>query len=122
MLLKRAVRRADARNIDRVIRYWLGTSRDEIGPRYSELWFTASGEQQAELDAAICCKFLQLLERAESGKLDTWSRTPRGAVSLILLLDQISRHAYRHRQRTQVHAPDSSHAIDPALTHTPLPL
>jgi len=55
-------------------------------------WFTASDA----FDAALRQRFAALYERARAGKLDDWVKTPRGALSLTLLLDQIPRNIFRN--------------------------
>jgi uncharacterized protein (DUF924 family) len=60
----------------------------ELGPPD---WFGA-GEK---LDPIVRSRFGDLHEQAVSGALDDWSQTPLGRLSLIIVLDQFSRHIHR---------------------------
>lgn len=55
------------------------------------LWFV----QNDEVDRKIRNHYQAVLEQAAKGELEEWKKTPRGYLSLILLLDQFSRHIYR---------------------------
>jgi uncharacterized protein (DUF924 family) len=54
-------------------------------------WF----EKSAEFDAS-CGRFADALRQAKSGALDHWAATPRGALALIVLLDQFPRNLHRN--------------------------
>jgi uncharacterized protein (DUF924 family) len=54
-------------------------------------WF----EKSANFDAS-CGRFADALLNAKSGKFDHWAETPRGALALIVLLDQFSRNLHRN--------------------------
>jgi uncharacterized protein (DUF924 family) len=54
-------------------------------------WF----EKTAEFDAA-CTRFGDALYDAKAGAFDHWTETPRGALALIILLDQFSRNLHRN--------------------------
>ena len=59
-------------------------------------WFTEPGSPaRAAADAAVNGRFAETLARAERGELDHWLETPEGALALILVLDQFSRHVRR---------------------------
>jgi tRNA(Ile)-lysidine synthetase-like protein len=67
------------------------------------LWFTAdSSPTQHQIDQRLAERFGATLDRAEQ-QLDQvaseWCVTALGYLALILLLDQCSRHVYRHRLR-----------------------
>lgn len=52
---------------------------------------------QRRVDDAITEKFAATLREAESGGLDGWrAASPSSAVALVILLDQFTRHVYRH--------------------------
>jgi len=53
-------------------------------------WF----EPTAEFDAK-CTRFTAAIRHARSGHLDHWAFTPKGALALIVLLDQLSRNVFR---------------------------
>jgi len=64
------------------------------------LWFgTDSAETQAEWDEEIRRRFLDSIEQAARGELDTWADGPRRRLSLILLLDQFPRNVFRGTAR-----------------------
>ncbi len=69
---------------DSVLTFWL----DEIGPAR---WY----EQDAALDAMILERFAPLWRRAQGDGLDDWSETPRGALALLIVLDQFPRNMFR---------------------------
>ncbi len=60
----------------------------ECGP---ERWF----EKDAALDGEIRARFGALNRAACAGLLDAWTETPRGALALIVLIDQFSRNIHR---------------------------
>lgn len=70
--------------IDKVLTFWI----DEIGP---DGWYKGSDE----LDTLIRREFGGLHALAANGMLNGWSATPRGALALIILLDQFSRNMFR---------------------------
>ena len=65
-------------------------------PKMVHRWFTEPGSPaRAAADAAVNGRFAETLARAERGELDHWLETPEGALALILVLDQFSRHVRR---------------------------
>ena len=77
---------SDSRAAD-VIAFWR-----EAGPAR---WFA----RDAELDREIQSRFQALHTEAAAGRLDAWAGTSDGALALLLLLDQFSRHLYRGSAR-----------------------
>jgi uncharacterized protein (DUF924 family) len=69
-----------------VLSFWFG---DDLGCCRS-VWFDAD----AAFDAA-CTRFSETRDAAKRGALDHWTDTPRGALALIILLDQVSRNLHR---------------------------
>lgn len=55
-------------------------------------WFTKS----AAFDGAISVRFRDTLAAARGGAYDHWAETPRGALGLVILLDQFSRNLHRN--------------------------
>jgi uncharacterized protein (DUF924 family) len=55
------------------------------------LWF----EEDATFDAACLDRLGGLAEDAAAGRLDAWAATPRGALALVILLDQVPRNLHR---------------------------
>ena len=70
--------------ITAVLDFWL----DEIGP---ERWFRGG----PEVDAAVHDRFGDLSARAVAGGFDRWPETARGALALLILLDQFPRNLHR---------------------------
>ena len=58
--------------------------------RQRKHWF----EPTAEFDAK-CTRFTAAIRHARSRHLDHWAFTPKGALALIVLLDQLSRNVFR---------------------------
>lgn len=77
---------ADIRPRD-VLDFWFAA-----GP---EKWFTKSDA----FDAEIRHSFAALHDEAASGRHDGWADEPRGALALILVLDQFSRNLWRNDHR-----------------------
>ena len=46
-------------------------------------------------DAEVCARLGKAVERAFAGTLDHWAAEPRGALALVILLDQAPRNIYR---------------------------
>ncbi|MBV8574013.1 MAG: DUF924 domain-containing protein [Acetobacteraceae bacterium] len=72
---------------DDVLAFWFAD-----GPaRYRDAWFDAT----PEFDAGCAARFGNALRDARSGALDHWAEEPRGALALVVLLDQLSRNIHR---------------------------
>jgi uncharacterized protein (DUF924 family) len=57
----------------------------------TQRWFAGG----PAFDAVLAERFEPLLARAEAGGLESWDRTPRGALARVLVLDQLSRNLRR---------------------------
>jgi uncharacterized protein (DUF924 family) len=57
----------------------------------SDRWFT----RNAAFDGALAVRFGAALKEARLGAFDHWGETPEGALSLVILLDQVSRNIHR---------------------------
>lgn len=77
---------ADAR-IDELLRSWFDGDRRR--------WFT----HDPAFDTDLRDRFGTLHAQATAGALDSWAAMPRGALALVLLLDQLSRNLYRDDPR-----------------------
>jgi uncharacterized protein (DUF924 family) len=80
-----------------VLDYWIG-ALDEDGqaaPDKRARWW----RKDPALDAEIAQRFGAEIERAARGEIDAWAHTPRGRVALVVLLDQLSRNAFRGTAR-----------------------
>ena len=69
-----------------ILSFWFPTE-DKV-PKF---WFN----ETQEFDNLIKEKYHQLLIAAENHTLNNWKATPEGHLSLIIILDQFSRHIYR---------------------------
>lgn len=79
------------KKIDEILSFWF---RSEDEPGYGEFrkeWFSA----KPELDREVRERFLETYARARAGGLDRWQKHPRGALALVILLDQFSRNMFR---------------------------
>jgi uncharacterized protein (DUF924 family) len=71
-------------------------------PEILDFWFESdAAEHRAKWfvkDAAfdgLCARFTAAIRDARAGRFDFWAATPRGALALIILLDQLSRNVFR---------------------------
>jgi uncharacterized protein (DUF924 family) len=55
-----------------------------------KIWF----EKNIAFDSG-CHRFVDALHEAKLGRLDAWAETPRGALALLIVLDQMSRNLHR---------------------------
>ena len=76
-----------------VLHFWFGELSHSIAipDQKTSMWF-ADGK---DYDGVIREKFGQLHQRACHGELDAWQHESKSLLSLIITLDQFSRHIYR---------------------------
>lgn len=81
---------------DSVLAFWFGPpgSADETAARQRKLWFGKSPQN----DLAVAERFAGMLTRAATGGLEHWSKTPRGRLALVIVLDQFPHHVYRDQR------------------------
>lgn len=95
---------------DDVLEFW-------FSPRVRPKWFVRSDE----LDQEIRENFSELHARAASGALEGWAATPRGALALVILLDQFPRNMFRGTAEAFASDPQAravaTAAIDAGLDH-----
>jgi uncharacterized protein (DUF924 family) len=77
--------------IDRVLDYWFLPPGHPGHGRHRTMWFNGT----PALDADIARRFRPAIEQALCGRLDHLACTPRGALALCLLLDQMTRNTFR---------------------------
>ena len=84
-------------DIEEILHFWFGPIRDE--PSYfaecSQRWFA----QNTDFDQEIVQRFQADYERAAQGQLAHWTKTGRGGLALILVLDQFPRNMFRNDPR-----------------------
>lgn len=73
--------------IDAILEFWFGPDPGEK----RDAWF----ERSDAFDEEIRTKFGAVQAQAAAGECDGWAETPRGALALVLLLDQFSRNLFR---------------------------
>ncbi|WP_137158194.1 DUF924 family protein [Rhizobium sp. FKL33] len=73
----------DAR-INDLLAFWFAEGMEEK-------WFNGGAAFDQELES----RFAALHDQACAGELDAWSNIPRGALALVVLLDQLSRNLHR---------------------------
>ncbi len=77
--------------ISEILDYWFLPPGTAGHGKPRALWFAAT----AAFDAGMRTRFGGLIDAAVAGRLDHWARTPRGALALCLLLDQMTRNTGR---------------------------
>lgn len=80
---------------DEVLDFWFDVPTGTGHGQVRSLWFTKSDAT----DALVRARFNATVEAALRGELDHWAATPRGALALILLLDQFTRNIFRDTPR-----------------------
>ena len=78
---------------EEVLDFWFADVADDpqaIAGR-NRIWFYSD----PDFDALCRERFGALHERAARGDLDAWQETPRGALALVIVLDQFSRNIHR---------------------------
>lgn len=78
-----------------VLDYWFGTEVAAGAGAPRDLWFRKADET----DATIRRRFGTDVEAALTGGRDEWAHEPRGALALLLLLDQFTRNIFRDTPR-----------------------
>ncbi len=78
-----------------VLGFWFGNEGDDGYGEFREEWF----RKDAAFDEEIRERFLGLYEQATAGKHDGWREDARGAVALVIVLDQFPRNMFRDDPR-----------------------
>jgi uncharacterized protein (DUF924 family) len=78
---------------EEILEYWFGDSPKDPSkaPGRMGFWFGANPERDAQMRE----RWGDLVSAASEGKLDFWTRTPRGRLAVLILLDQMRRNIYR---------------------------
>lgn len=79
-----------------VYEFWFGAPGSDTHGEVRDFWFGGG----PEVDTEIIKRFSQTYEDAISGRLESWAVEPRGAVSLIIVLDQFPRNMFRGDARS----------------------
>jgi uncharacterized protein (DUF924 family) len=79
-----------------VLTLWFGAEDDPARRDFKQWWFQRSDT----LDATLIALFTKAAGDAIAGRLDDLLETPRGALALIILLDQFPRNIWRGRDKS----------------------
>ena len=82
--------------VEEVLAFWFGAAPGS--PSYGqkrEVWFEASTGFDAEVRRSLGAA----REAAAAGRLDAWAESARGALALVILLDQAPRNIFRGQAR-----------------------
>ena len=79
-----------------VLDFWFAAPGDPDYGKTRPLWFSKTDTT----DELVRDRFGGTVEAALSGEIDDWALTPRGALALIILLDQFTRNIYRDTPRS----------------------
>jgi len=84
-------------NADEIVDFWFGQVEGpyDIDASRQSMWW----KKDAEVDRTIRERFGDAIEGALRGELDDWAETAKGRLALILLLDQMTRNAFRDTPR-----------------------
>jgi len=72
--------------------FWFGAPDTTEHGTFREIWF----QKDDTFDAEVRARFAADHGRAARGELDSWAATPRGALALVMLLDQVPRNVFRN--------------------------
>lgn len=78
-----------------ILDFWFLPLDDPGHGKSRELWWGST----PELDVEIKVRFSALFDRAVAGELDSWRKSPDGALALVILCDQFSRNMHRRNVR-----------------------
>jgi uncharacterized protein (DUF924 family) len=78
-----------------ILSFWFGENAEDVEERVIFQWFKAD----PAFDRTLAQRFGKLQKAAVSGSFEGWTRTARGRLALILLLDQLSRNLHRESPR-----------------------
>ncbi len=94
-----AERRALA-SADEILKFWFGdppTTEAQVMAK-AQHWFAGG----SRLDREVQLRFGPTVDAALAGELDAWASTPRGRLALVIVLDQLTRNAFRGEPRAYV--------------------
>jgi uncharacterized protein (DUF924 family) len=93
-----------------VLAFWFGPPAADDAEVMAKVrrWFLGG----PEMDHQVIERFAATVEAAVAGALDDWSATPRGRLALVIVLDQLTRNAYRGDPKTYA---GDAHAEELAL-------
>ena len=87
----------DASSPEAVLEFWFDAAPGAPGyGRMREVWFEGKNPL---FDAEVRARLGAAHERAVAGAIGNWQNTPRGALALVILLDQVPRNIFRGTPR-----------------------
>jgi uncharacterized protein (DUF924 family) len=86
---------ADPIGPQEVLDFWFGAPGSAEHGTQRKAWFV----KDAAFDRQVAERFGATIERALRGELDAWAATPEGALARIVVLDQLTRNAFRGNRR-----------------------
>jgi len=78
-----------------VLDFWFGTAAGAAFGTQRKIWFT----KDERFDQEVAARFGPAIEQALRGELDAWAGAAEHALARILLLDQLTRNAFRGKPR-----------------------
>jgi uncharacterized protein (DUF924 family) len=81
--------------IDEIVDFWFGDAGSDAFGTQRKIWFA----KDPAFDRSVVERFGPTIERALRGELDAWTGTALGGLARILLLDQLTRNAFRGDRR-----------------------
>ena len=84
-----------SRSIRDVLDFWFLPLDDPGHGKPRKIWWQST----AEFDAESRKRFGALVDQAIAGRLDSWRKSPDGALALVLLCDQFPRNIHRRTAR-----------------------
>lgn len=80
-----------------VLTLWFGSDALDgpVDPALQKRWFVPD----PAFDREIADRFGTLIDEAAAGRLGAWESTPRGALAVVILLDQFTRNVHRESPR-----------------------
>lgn len=85
----------DTASIREILDFWYLPLDDPEHGRPRKIWWDGT----PEFDAETRMRFGTLVDKAIAGELDSWRKSPDGALALILLCDQFPRNIHRRTAR-----------------------
>ena len=81
--------------IEEILAFWFGAPDEAVYGQPRPAWF----RKDENFDAQIRTRFLTDVEAAIAGQRADWANDPRGALALLILLDQFPRNLFRNEAR-----------------------
>lgn len=102
-----------------VLEFWFGRAADHPAEASARelFWFGASGDA----DSQVREQFASAVEAAARGEFDSWVRSPRTALALVVLLDQFPRNLWRGTARAFAHDAQALRTAREAVARGHLP-